>query len=162
MADMLSDGNVKVSFVPAVANIGAPTVTELTAAGAVDLECRITADGLDVSADEDTIDNSKLCDVENYEEPGRIKHSIELTITRADIEETDTPYETIKRGTKGFLAIRYGIPHDTAYAAAQDIQIYTIRAGAQRYVKPEANSTVRYQQKMFVNGPSELDAVVAA
>jgi len=43
MTDMLNDGNIKLTFVEEIADISAPTETEL--AQGIDLECLVTADG---------------------------------------------------------------------------------------------------------------------
>jgi hypothetical protein len=67
MPDMLTDGNIKVTFVPTIADPAAPTTTELTAG--TDLECLITSDGLNLSVDEETISVPKLCDTVNSEAP---------------------------------------------------------------------------------------------
>jgi hypothetical protein len=146
----------------AVTNVAAPTVAELTAVGNVDLECFITADGLNLSADEGTVDNAVLCDTEDYELPGRSKWNLELTMQRHLDVADDKPYQSIKRGSNGFVVIRYGLPYTTAYAAGQSVMVFTVTAGAQRPLPIEREAVVRYMQKMFVSGPSDDDAAVAA
>lgn len=162
MARIPIDGNVKVTFFPVCADITAPTVTELTATGAVDIECDLTPDGLDESIDEDAKDTSTFCSTSNYEEPGRTKPNITLTYFRQALEADDKAYSTMKRNTDGFLAIREGEPHDTAWTAADKGRVYTIKCGEQQPVKPAANMDVQVQQKLYASGDYERDAVVAA
>ncbi len=162
MARMLADGAAKVTWVLSIANISAPTVLELTAVGNVALECFITADGLNLSADEGTVDNAVLCDTEDYELPGRSKWNLELTMQRHIAVVDDKPYQSIKRGSTGFIVIRYGLPYTTAYVAAQSVRVHTVTAGAQRPLPIEREAVVRYMQKMFVSGASDADALVAA
>ncbi len=162
MAQMLADGAAKVTWVLAVTNIAAPTVAELTAVGNVDLECFITADGLNLSADEGTVDNAVLCDTTDYELPGRSKWNLELTMQRHLAVADDKPYQAIKRGSNAFVVIRYGLPYTTAYAAAQSVLTFTATAGLQRPLPIERETVIRFTQKIFTSGPSDADAAVAA
>lgn len=162
MADRLNDGNNRFMFVPSIANIAAPTVAELTATGVVLLQCRIKSGGVDHGGDEDTVDNSKLCDTANYETPGRIKWTWTLTYARGDTTTDDAPYSTMKRFTTGFLVVRRGVPQAQAIAANDIVDVYSITCGAQVTQPPEPNSVEWVQQKLWVSGQSEQDATVAA
>src|SRR5213080_2362110 len=99
MADMLSDGNIKVTYVPTIANQAAPTTTELAAGTA--LECLITADGLDISTDESVVSAPKLCETTDSEQPGRAKTTIQLTCVRKDVVAEDVAWVTLLRGLAG-------------------------------------------------------------
>lgn len=160
MADMLTDGNIKVTYVPSVANLAAPTVAELGAG--TDLECLITADGLDVSVDEDVISIPKLCETSNSEAPGRATYKITLTIVRKDNPTEDVAWTTLLRNTSGFLVMRYGPAVATAYAATQAVQAFPGKFGERRPQKPEANSAVTFQTMFYSSAVPDLDAVVAA
>jgi hypothetical protein len=160
MADMLTDGQIKVTYVPSIADIAAPTVAELTAG--TDFECLITADGLNPSSDEDTVAIPKLCQTINAQAPGRTTYGFDLTFVRQEDEADDTAWSTLLRGTEGFLVVRYGIAHDTAYAAAQSVQVYPGRCGERRPAQPEANGAVTFTSTWYVGSQPELDGVVAA
>lgn len=163
MAKIPVDGNTKVTFFPACASPAAPTVTELTATGAVDLEDHLTPDGLDEAIDEDVKDTSVFSSTSNYEEPGRTKPNISLTYFKDDdtAGTGDAAYTTLKRNTDGFLAIRQGKPVATAYAASDILRVYTIKAGEQQPVKPAANMDEQISQKLYASGDYERDAIVA-
>lgn len=159
MADMLNDGNIKVTFVPSVANAAAPTTAELAAGTA--LECLITADGLDIKVDEDTVSIPKLCETSNSEAPGRATYGFTLTLMRKTVTIEDVAWTTLLRGTSGFLVIRYGLAYTTAYAAAQKAQVFPGTAGERRPQKPEANGGTMFQSQWYVTSKPNLDAVIA-
>lgn len=159
MADMITDGNIKVTFVPSVANIAAPTVAELTAG--TTLECLITADGADVSVSEDVISIPKLCETSNSEAPGRTTYKITLTIVRKDNPTEDVAWTTLLRKTAGFLVFRYGPPVTTAYATTQSVQVFPGTFGERMPQKPAANAAVTFQSMFYSSAVPDLDAVVA-
>ncbi len=160
MADMLNDGNIRVSYVPSIADIAAPTVTELTAGTA--LECLLTADGLKPSSDEDTVAVPKLCQTINAKAPGRTTYGFDLTFVRQDDPTDDVAWTTLLRGTEGYLVIRYGLAHGTAWTAAQKVEVYPGKVGERRPQQPEANGATTFMSTWYVSDQPELDGVVAA
>lgn len=160
MADMLSDGNNKVSYVPMIADPAAPTVTELTAG--TSLECLIMSDGLDISTDESVVSAPKLCETIDAELPGRAKTTIQLTCVRKDTPAEDIAWTTLQRGLKGYLVVRRGIPFDTAWTAADPVEVYPVQFGQRRPIKPEANGVEKFLSQAYNSAAPELDAVVAA
>lgn len=160
MADMLVDGATKVTYVPAIANIAAPTVAELTAG--TDLECLTTADGLSQTVNEDVVSIPKLCEILNAESPGRVNFQIVLTLVRQDADVDDVAWTTLIRKTAGFLVIRDGVDYQTAYAAGDKVQVFPGAAGERRPNAREANGAVTFNSQWYVNKQYDLDAVVAA
>lgn len=159
MADMLSDGNVKVSFVPTIASTSAPTATELNAG--TSLECLITADGFALSVKEDTVSIPKLCDTTNSEAPGRATYSADVTYVRKTVTAEDKAWTTMLRGVSGYLVVRYGTAASTAFTAADKVHIYPGKAGERRQEKVVANGAVTFTGSWFVSAPPVFDAVVA-
>lgn len=160
--DMRADGQVKVVFVPSIADVTAPTVTELTAAGVVDLSCFIKSDGRSHTIDEATIDNGKLCDTTDPQMPGRVTHNWAVTYARKQATADDTAYATLKHLTNGFLVERFGKPYSTAFAAADVVNIYEIACGEQNE-KADKNDIVWIDsQKLFVTEDPQRDVAVAA
>ncbi|MFF4600554.1 hypothetical protein [Amycolatopsis sp. NPDC001319] len=160
MADMLSDGNIKVSFVPTIVNIGAPTVAEVTAG--TSLECLIMSDGLDISTDESVTSAPKLCETIDAEQPGRSKTTIQLTCVRKDTPAEDVAWTLLQRGLTGYLVVRRGTSIETAFAAADPVEVYPVKAGVRRPIKPEANGVEKFMSQLYNTAASELDGVVAA
>ncbi|RSN65416.1 hypothetical protein DMH01_03295 [Amycolatopsis sp. WAC 04182] len=159
MADMLNDGNIKVTYVAAIANMAAPTAAELN--GGLDLECLITADGLEPSVDEEKVSIAKLCETMNAEAPGRATYGLGLTMVRKDVPAEDVAWTTLLRGTSGYLVFRYGIDADTAYAALQDVQVWPGKFGERRPQKPEANGATTFMSQFYVSATPDMDATVA-
>lgn len=161
--DMRADGQLKVVYVASIADIENPTVAEVTAGSTVDLSCFLLADGgFDHTVDEETVDNAKLCDVTDYEQPGRFKHQLTITYARKQLAADDEAYTTLKRGTGGYVVTRWGKPADDALIATDVIDVYTITCGAQQKQAPERNSIAKVQQRLFVSGPVAEDVEVAA
>lgn len=160
MADMLNDGNIKLSFVPSIADISAPTETEL--ASAVDLECLVTADGFQPTVNEEVVSVAKLCETSNSEAPGRATHQVTLTLVRQDDEADDLGWTTLKRGVTGFLAVRYGVDHSKPWEAGDQAIVYPVKCGERRLQAPEANGATLFQVQMYVTAQPDLDAEVVA
>lgn len=160
MADMLSDGNVKVTYVPSIASIAAPTVAELDAG--TDLECLIMADGFQPTVNEEVVTAAKLCETINAEAPGRATHQIVLTLVRKDVPADDVAWTTLIRKTSGHLVVRYGTDYETGYASGDEVQVFPGAAGERRPQPVEANGVIKFQSQWYVNAQPDLEATVAA
>jgi|SRR6267142_3769987 len=159
MADMLNDGQIKVTFVPSIANIAAPTTAELAAGTA--LECLITADGLEIKTDEGVIEIPKLCETSMSQAPGRTTHGVTLTMVRQTTLGLDYAWTVLLRNTIGFLVIRLALPYTTAYASAQKVIVYPGRVGERRLQKPEMNGATKSVSQWYVSSQPNLDATIA-
>ncbi len=160
-ADLLSDGNIKATWVPGgVLNPDAPTLAEL--ASGVDLECFITADGLDIKGDTASVDNTALCSTDDTEEPGRVSYQIELTVKRKQDPLQDTGWNTLTDRALGALVVRRNLPSATAWAAGQPAEVYPARCGRPIMEMPEKNSAQKFKVKLFNNSKADDRATVAA
>lgn len=162
MSDLLADGNVKATWVVSIANIALPTVAELTAGSIVALECLITKDGLDIGGETAAVENTALCSTDDTEEPGRVKRNIKLTCKRKDTPSEDKAWTTLLYKASGYLVVRREVDVDTAYAAAQAVEVYPVRCGEPIMQKPEANSVQKFDVTLFNNSTANTRAVVAA
>lgn len=150
-----SDGNTTAILAPAVAG-KAPTVAEVTAASLVDISCYLTGDGLNLTTDQATIQDERLCSTQTYEKPGRKTNTAEVTYidnSNSEFEDTDNAAaEALIEGSTHFLITRRGVPYETPFEAGQKVSVWPIQCGAPREVPPEANSVIRTTQKLFVTG----------
>lgn len=164
MTKMLADGNVKVTYVLSIANMAAPDVSsELTAGSSVDLECLITADGLNISVDEAVVALPALCETFDAENPGRAKYAVDLTCFRHIETASDKAWTTLVRGLTGFLVIRYGIPVTTAYVASQKIDlILPVTFGQRKPLPTVANDGIKFSSHAYVSSAPQYDAVAVA
>lgn len=161
-ADLLGDGKIKVTYITgegSVASVSAPTAAELNAG--VDLQERITRDGLGIEPEQEAVDNTSLASRKETEDAGTVKDSVELTYKRAQSSGDDIAYNTLVPDGLGFLAVRRNLDHETAWVAGQEAEIYPVRCGARRRQPPELNTPQTVIQKLFVHSESDDNATVA-
>ncbi|GAA2860133.1 hypothetical protein [Nonomuraea rubra] len=159
-ADLLGDGNVKVTFCLTIANISAPTAAELNAG--VDLQEFITKDGLGISPEQAAVDNTALASRDETEDAGTVKYSIELTVKRKEVAVEDIGWDTLVDRQLGYLVVRRNMAHETAYAAGQNVEVYPVRCGRPNMQPPELNAAQRFVSKLFNHTTADADALVAA
>lgn len=162
---LVHDGNYKVAWVPAIQDITAPTTSELSAPGVIDLECQITPDGLAREATDESVDTSRLCSVFTTMQVGRTSFEVSLTLVRLDESESgvvDEAYHDIKKGTRGFLVIRDNLPAATAWASGQEVEVYPVQAGTRSKANPAANELQTFTLPLMVTGDPALEAEVAS
>lgn len=162
MSQILTDGNTKVTFVPAMASLTGPTLAELNAAGGVSLENTLTDDGLSIDYDEGAVTGPTLASVQDFEGPGRIKANIELTGYRDSSPSSDRMWSVMVRGTTGYLVVRTGVAATTAWAAGQKVDVFSVTCGERRKVPVERESYEKFAIKMFASSTYNIDSTVAA
>jgi hypothetical protein len=148
-----------VSWVTSIANINAPTTTELNAG--IQLQATLTADGLTgLQPDTADVDTSSLASTFNTMVNGRSSFSN----TRLRLKKqsgTDTIFTTLVRDTAGYLVIRRSIAESTAYASAQGLEVYPALCGEVARMDPEPNSVERYEIPIKITASPALRAAVA-
>lgn len=160
MADLLGDGNVKVTFCLTVADISHPTAAELNAG--VDLQEYITKDGLNISADQASVDNTALASREETADAGTTSYSIELTVKRKDTPVGDVGWNTLTDRQLGVLAVRRNRPHEDDWEADDPAEMYPVRCGVPRMQPPELNAAQRFIITLFNHTAPDPFATVAA
>jgi|SRR2546430_1619240 len=159
MSDLISDGNTKVSWVGSIANINAPTATELN--GGSDWTLRITPDGLKADPSTADVDTSSLGSTFTTNQPGRRSYTVELTFKRGSTTIEDQPYTTLVYGASGYLVVRRGTAFATAYATADKVEVYPVTAGEAQNIAPAANEVNKFMSPMKVTSDPATRAVVA-
>lgn len=157
MSDLLTDGNTKVVFCTAIANIHAPTTSELNAGTA--LESLITPDGLKIDASTDSVDTSSLASTFTTAGAGRRKFDIAITFKRQT--PTDTAYNLFPYRTSGYLVVRRNLTSTTAWASTQVVEVYPVQTGTRQLVSPAANEVAKFISPMMVTSDADDAAVVA-
>lgn len=161
--DLLADGYIKVTWVPgALADVSNPTLAELTAAGAVDLQWFITKDGLDFKPDTAAVDNTALASTAETEDVGMDSYANALTCKRKEDPTADLAYNTLVRGAVGTIVIRRNLPEATPYAANQDVETYPSRCGLPALQPPAKNAPQTFTVKLFYYTVGDQRATVAA
>lgn len=156
MADLLSDGMIRVFHVPSIANVAAPTVAELNAGTRLDTQ--MTPDGLNLEPDTASVDNSKLSSTYGTNQAGRRSFSGSVTYinTVPRILETVLVY----RAT-GYLVVRREVTSSTAWVAAQKCEVYPIQYGEPSRMYGPDEMQRRTVPAFFTSEP-DTDATVAA
>lgn len=159
MADFAVDGTTRVSWVPSIANIAAPTTTELNAG--IILTFLLTRDGLmGFEPTTNKVDNSSLGDIFDVSTPGTDTFN-DSGFRLKKQTGTDTAHTTLVKGTAGFTVIRRDIDRNTAYASSQKLEVYPSTCGRRKRLQPEKDTTARYEVPIMITSEPNLDAVVA-
>lgn len=161
MADIPVDGKTRVSWVPAISNIAAPTVAELNAG--LLLTYRITRDGLmGYEPTTNKIDNASIGDTFDITTVGTDSFGdTMLRLKRQTPLAGDTAYTTLVKSATGYIVIRRDVDRDTAWTAAQLCEVYPTTCGRRKRLAPEQNTVTRYEVPTMVSSEPNLDAIVA-
>lgn len=138
MADYGFDGMIKVSWVPTIAAIGAPTVSELNAG--TSLEGRLVPDGLTISAETADVDTSKLNSTANSVKAGRRTFSLGVKYVRGDDAAATAVEAALIYGADGYLCVRRDVVSTTAWAAGQKVEVYPAECGEANPDAPAPNA----------------------
>jgi hypothetical protein len=161
-----ADGNQKTVWVPTIADTTAPTVAEVTAAGAKDLSCWFTADGWNPSLDESVINDARLCDTATFQRKGRNQRSLVVKYIEnplaADQATNNVGFVTLAPNSIGFFVVRRGAAYSGALAATQLVQVWPVEMGEFDPLPPEENGVFNIQQKAFVMNLVRLSVPIAA
>jgi hypothetical protein len=159
MADITADGKTRVAWVPSIANINAPTTTELNAG--ILLQSTLTADGFTgFRPDTADVDTSSLDSTFNTMVNGRTSFS--NTMFRLKKQSgTDTIFTTLVRDAAGYVVVRRSVASGTAWTSTQAIEVYPALCGEVARVDPEPNSVERYEIPIKITGAPALRAAVA-
>jgi hypothetical protein len=159
VADITADGKTRVYWVTTIANINAPTTTELNAG--IALQSTMTADGLagfqPATAD---VDTSALDSTFNTMVNGRTSFSNTLLRIKKQ-SGTDTIFTTLTRDTAGYVVIRRSVTATTAWASADKVEVYPALCGEVSRMDPEPNTVERYEIPIKITASPALRSAVA-
>lgn len=159
MADIVVDGFTRVAFVTAIASQAAPTTTELNAG--ILLQSVMTPDGL-VGFEPSTadVDNSALNSTFDTKTIGRDSFSGTKLIMKKQASG-DTAYNTLTRGTTGFIVVRRYIDNNTAWASTQVVEVYPVIFGQTRNLAPAANTVTKWEVDVKITLSPTIRGAVA-
>jgi hypothetical protein len=161
MTDIVVDGATKVSFVPTIASLAAPTTAELNAGTA--LETILVAAGLEgFDPSNADIDTTSLASTFDTKLPGRVSFSGTALILKKQVG-TDTAYVTLSVPlTVGYIVIRDGILATTAWTAAQKVDVFPVQLGqSAKMGRGEANSVLRYKVPCTITSAPSFGSTLA-
>lgn len=154
VAETVMDGMIEVrvltSWTPPAAGASA-TLTATAFTAGTDITCDLLGDGLSRNTNENAVVIDRLCMQQTGEAPGSYSEEVNLTYAwNPQGVNTGTAYGTLPPASSKTLAIRYGVAHGTAAAAAQKVDIIQVRPGQQVRVPVARNEENRVTQKMFI------------
>ncbi|KAB2347353.1 phage tail tube protein [Actinomadura rudentiformis] len=159
MADLLGDGNVKVTVVTTLSSKSTPTAAQLNAG--IDIQEYVTKEGLDIKVDQAAVDNTALASRSETEDAGTTKHEVVLTYKKQDTPLGDVAFNALPPRELRWIAVRRDRAHETAWAAGQPAEIFPVRCGDYMRQAPKLNEPQLIEQKMFVYEAADTEAVVA-
>jgi hypothetical protein len=159
VADIVVDGFTRVAYVPTIANIAAPTTTELNAG--ILLQSVMTPDGLTgFEASTADVDNSALNSTFSTVTIGRDSFSgTKLTFKKQ--ATGDTTYSTLLRGVTGYIVVRRYIAETTAWTSTQIVEVFPVIFGQTRNLAPTANSVTKWEVDTKITATPNIRAAVA-
>lgn len=156
-----ADGNLKVFYVPAIADTDFPTVAELDAGAGVDLSCYITGEGFQPTLEEGVITDNRLCSRATYERPGRWSKTMSLSYVHNPASPANNlAYLALSYLTTGYIVARWGVPYENPWADGDIVDVHPIQAGKPSKNQPAENTVFTVTQKMFITAEAIDDAVV--
>lgn len=118
----ISRGNVAVGITPAIVDINAPSVAELTTG--IGLNCSIQTFNGTSSTDSESID--WLCDPASEQLPGSTTHSIDDLVIKGTGQADEDLVTGLNVGDIVYIWRRDGLDHAAATAAAQMVWVWKV------------------------------------
>ena len=155
-------------FVPAIANIEAPTVEELNAG--INLSCLLY--GWNPNGSQGKVERTRYCYVNTAESLGRVTYApdaLEYDYDPQAVSETTGDYAHVAKmapSTKGFVVDRRGLAPTEAFVSGQVLEIVMpVELGEQMPMVIDAKvegEKLRYQQSIAVIGTVARRVEIAA
>lgn len=150
-----AEGNITTIWVPTIANIKAPTLTELQAG--TDISNYVMLGGWNFEPSQATINDQRENSVQDFGAPGRKSVS---DVSIEVIDNTNTQHEDqneavtlMAEGSEGYIARRRGLASDAALAAGQKLTVVAVTCGEKRVINPDENTMIRSTIPLFVRQP---------
>lgn len=160
MTRYANDGMIRVHYLPACANIAAPTVAEINAG--TDLTPHMPKDGLTVPSGQNNVDDANLNQVFDAQVVGSWGGPVSLSGKRNNGGGgTDTMWNLIVYGLTGFLWVRRGIPWATAPAASQPCEVYPVVFHHPVMMQTATNDQAKFTAQGAVRDEPNMKAVAA-
>lgn len=159
MPDIIGDGKERWDWVPAIANINAPTTTELSAG--VRVSQWMTKDGATGFAP-DTADAPTSSIESTFDTSVNGRRTFSGPRLRFKKQSgTDTAYTTLLPDATGYLVRRKSLAATTAYASSQPVQVFPVMCGEAAWLDVEDNMPERYDIPVKITAQPSLRAAVA-
>jgi hypothetical protein len=160
---VISDGNVLVLWVPALADPDNPALSELEEPTVLDVTCYFTDAGWQPNLAEDAATDNRLCSRDNYQKPGRKTYTMPLIYVSNPVDAAeDEAALTLLEGALGYFVDRRGVDFEQAVAAGDIVTVYPVTLGAQSDSPPTANTPLTVMQNAYLRPPGRAWRVSVA
>lgn len=128
-------GREKWSFVPAIADISAPTVAEVTAATALDISCYLFDSSTRPGQSTNLVTKERrICDTKQFQQVGDTNPSggeitYALDPQAASGSDGKKAWEALVDGGTGYLVRRLGVDVDTDFTTGQFVDVFPVEFG---------------------------------
>jgi hypothetical protein len=128
MADVIIDGYIRISLVPTIANIAAPTTTELNAGTSIEL--LLTQEGLNgFESTTNWVNNSALGSTFDTQLPGTVSYG-DMSLQFKWQAGTDTLWNLLVYGYSTNVVVRRRVLRATAWTTSQSVEVYPVSAAS--------------------------------
>lgn len=150
-----AEGNITTIWVPTIANIKAPTLTELNAG--TDISNYVMLGGWSFEPSQDTVSDQRENAVQDFGAPGR-KSAGDISIevidnTNTEHKEQNEAVTLMHEGASGYIVRRRGIATDTPLAVGQKLTVVSVICGEKQVINPDANTMIRSKIPLFAKAP---------
>ena len=156
MARLIADGEIKLQWVPTIANPAAPTVAELT--GGTEITGLVRS--LETPLEGNAPDASDVSSAFNKTVAGTYGGSVSAEMYRDDT--ADTAFTLFPRNTTGYLVIRRFGGSTVAFAAADEVEVWHLRVITRSPSNIDRETVQMFNTQFATLDEPELEAVVAA
>ena len=157
MANLPFDGNYRIFVVDAIADVAAPTVSEIGAG--TDITALVPKSGWSVSNTSNTVDAGNLSTLYDAEVMGTYKMTITLTVLLDD--EADTAWDEFQTHAAATHLVVLPYKGSGDVAAADKCQVYPVETGQATPEGSAANERQTATVPCAVTGEPSLNGAVA-
>jgi len=150
------DDNLRITFVPS----GANPLSAAILSGGTAKDLTYSLKSFNRAITQAMIDDPRLTLKQVLQKFGKVSETLEVNYIFGD--DDDVARTVLAEGVKGFLVLRYSLPNETAWAAAQEVDVLTIECGKQRKDAPVENGVQTITQGIAITGVSQDDVALAA
>lgn len=147
----------RVVIAPSVADLDAPTTSEINAGE--DITCDLTADGLKLGAGNNSIGTGALCSDIDSQVAGKRTFSASLMGFKFLDPDDEILWPLAVFKSNHFLIVRYGVPHDQAWANTDPVHVYDFQFGKRSVVDSGSDTLVTFTVPLHI-ADEEDDAFV--
>lgn len=150
-----AEGNITTIWVPTIANIKAPTLTELNAG--TDISNYVMLGGWSFEPSQDTVSDQRENAVQDFGGPGR-KSAGDISIevidnTNTEHQEQNEAVTLMHEGASGYIVRRRGMATDAPLAVGQKLTVVSVTCGEKQVINPDANTMIRSKIPLFAKAP---------